>query len=280
MNMKTRKFIADFFTYLVLGLGSVIFLTPIAWLLSTSLKDNQQVFRMPPSLIPSPVLWENYRDALTTSGLPFGRFFLNSIVIVCLATIGAVISSSIVSYSFARVRWKGRDSLFFIVIMTMVIPAEVIIVPQFVIYNTIGWVDTYLPLVAPSFFGLPFHIFILRQYMRGIPIEMDEAAEIDGCNRWSILWRIIFPQSKAAVLTIVIYSIQSHWNAFMEPLIYLNTMEKFTVTLGLSFFKGQFGTQWGLLMAASVMVVLPILLLSVAAQKQFIQGIVVSGVKG
>ena len=268
MNMKTRKFIADFFTYLVLGLGSVIFLTPIAWLLSTSLKDNQQVFRMPPSLIPSPVLWENYREALTTSGLPFGRFFLNSIVIVCLATIGAVISSSIVSYSFARVRWKGRDSLFFIVIMTMVIP------------NTIGWVDTYLPLVLPSFFGLPFHIFILRQYMRGIPIEMDEAAEIDGCNRWSILWRIIFPQSKAAVLTIVIYSIQTHWNAFMEPLIYLNTMEKFTVTLGLSFFKGQFGTQWGLLMAASVMVVLPILLLFVVAQKQFIQGIVVSGVKG
>ena len=280
MNMKTRKFIADFFTYLVLGLGSVIFLTPIAWLLSTSLKDNQQVFRMPPSLIPSPVLWENYREALTTSGLPFGRFFLNSIVIVCLATIGAVISSSIVSYSFARVRWKGRDSLFFIVIMTMVIPAEVIIVPQFVIYNTIGWVDTYLPLVLPSVFGLPFHIFILRQYMRGIPIEMDEAAEIDGCNRWSILWRIIFPQSKAAVLTIVIYSIQTHWNAFMEPLIYLNTMEKFTVTLGLSFFKGQFGTQWGLLMAASVMVVLPILLLFVVAQKQFIQGIVVSGVKG
>ena len=116
--------------------------------------------------------------------------------------------------------------------------------------------------------------------MRGIPIEMDEAAEIDGCNRWSILWRIIFPQSKAAILTIVIYSIQGHWNAFMEPLIYLNTTETFTVTLGLSFFKGQFGTQWGLLMAASVMVVLPILLLFVVAQKQFVQGIVVSGVKG
>ena len=152
MNMKVRKLIADIFTYLVLGLGSIIFLTPIAWLLSTSLKDNQQVFRMPPSLIPSPALWKNYWDVLTASGLPFGRFFFNSLVIVCFATIGAVISSSIVSYSFARIRWKGRDSLFFIVIMTMVIPAEVIIVPQFVIYNTIGWVDTYLPLIAPSFF--------------------------------------------------------------------------------------------------------------------------------
>ena len=157
MNMKVRKLIADIFTYLVLGLGSIIFLTPIAWLLSTSLKDNQQVFRMPPSLIPSAALWKNYWDVLTASGLPFGRFFFNSLVIVCFATIGAVISSSIVSYSFARIRWKGRDSLFFIVIMTMVIPAEVIIVPQFVIYNTIGWVDTYLPLIAPSFFGIPFH---------------------------------------------------------------------------------------------------------------------------
>lgn len=280
MRKKSLKILYDIITYTLLLVGIIIVMVPIVWLISTALKDNQQIFRQPPSLIPSPVRWENFMQSMTHSGLPFTRFFLNSFIITIISTIGAVISSFIVAFSFARLRWFGQKTLFFIVVMTMVIPAEVIIVPQFIIYKSIGWVDTFAPLIVPSFFGGAFFIFILRQYMMTIPKEMDEAAKIDGCNTWNILWKIIFPQSIPAALAIAIYSIQGHWNAFLEPLIYLSSTKKFTITLGLSLFNGQYSTEWGLLMAASIIVVSPILLMFIFAQKYFIQGVVISGVKG
>jgi multiple sugar transport system permease protein len=255
-------------------------LVPIVWLLSTSLKDNQQIFRWPPSLLPSPALWENFPNSMTYSGLPFGRFFLNTVFITTVSALGAVASCYIVAFSFSRLRWKGRNALFFVVVMTMIIPIEVIIVPRFMIYRSIHWLDSYLPLILPHWFSTPYCVFLLRQYMMTIPREMDEAATIDGCNHWQTLWRIIFPQSKTAAMAVIIFTVQGCWNDLLEPLIYLSSMDRYTATLGLSFFNGQYGTQWGMLMAAAILVVSPILLLFIVAQKYFIQGIVVSGVKG
>ncbi len=280
LTKSKRRKLGNGTVYLLLTLSGLMLMVPIVWLLSTSLKDNQQIFRWPPSLLPNPVRWENFPNAMTFSGLPFGRFFLNTFFITAVSTMGAVFSCYIVAFAFSRLRWKGRNTLFFIVVLTMIIPIEVIIVPRFMIYRAIKWWDTYLPLILPHWFSTPYCVFLLRQYMMTIPREMDEAAIIDGCNHWQTLWRIIFPQSKTAAMAVIIFTVQGSWNELLEPLIYLSTMEKYTATLGLSFFNGQYGTQWGMLMAASILVVSPILLLFIAAQKYFIQGIVVSGVKG
>lgn len=279
-SKKRRRLYGNMATYMLLLAGSVLLMVPVSWLLSTALKDNQQIFRWPPSLIPSPVRWENFPTAMTYSSMPFGRFFINTVLIAVLTTAGTLFSSFIVAFAFSRLRWKGRNGLFFVVVLTMIIPIEVIIVPRFVIYKEIRWLDTYLPLIAPAFFSSAYPVFLLRQYMLTIPREMDEAAMIDGAGRWKTLWRVVFPQSLAAAMAVLIFVVQASWNDFLEPLIYLSSMDNFTVSLGLSFFNGQYSTQWGLLMAASIIVVSPILLLFIVAQKYFIQGIVISGVKG
>lgn len=280
LTQKQSRLVGNLMTYLLLSIGAIAVMVPVAWLLSTSLKDNQQIFRWPPSFIPNPIRFENFPNALAFSGMPFGRYFFNTIFITLSSTLGAVISCYIVAFSFSRLRWRGRNTLFFIVVLTMIIPTEVIIVPRFILYKNIRWLDTYLPLILPHFFSTPYCVFLLRQYMMTIPREMDEAAIIDGCNRWQTLWRVIFPQSKTAAMAIIIFTVQGSWNDFLEPLIYLSSMEKYTVSLGLNFFNGQYSTQWGMLMAASLMVVAPILLMFVLGQKYFIQGVVVSGVKG
>ena len=277
MNMKVRKLIADIFTYLVLGLGSIIFLTPIAWLLSTSLKDNQQVFRMPPSLIPSPALWKNYWDVLTASGLPFGRFFFNSLVIVCSATIGAVISSSIVSYSFARIRWKGRDSLFFIVIMTMVIPAEVIIVPQFVIYNTIGWVDTYLAIIVPAW-ATTTGLYLMKQFMdSNVSDAVLESARLDGSSEFNTFFRIAMPMVKPAWLTLIIYSFQGLWQTGSSTFIYSEELKTVNYAIGQILSAG--AVRNGASAASSfIMMVVPIVVF-LLSQSQIIETMGSSGMK-
>ncbi|TVY07330.1 carbohydrate ABC transporter permease [Paenibacillus cremeus] len=279
MTSTRARFALDLLTYLVLAAGAVVIMIPLVWMLSTSLKTEAQIFKFPPEWFPDPILWSNYPKSMTGYGLPFVRFFLNSGFVTVLSTVGALLSSSIVAFSFSRLSWKGRDVLFFIVIITMMIPREVIIVPEFIVFKLAGWINTYLPLIVPSFFGHPFYIFILRQYMMGISPEMDQAARIDGCSTWRVYWNIIMPQCRLVILTVIIFSIQAHWNEFLGPLVYLNSTKMFTVSLGLSMFSGQYGTQWGLLMAASLLVMLPILILFAVAQKYFIQGIVITGIK-
>lgn len=279
MTSIRARYILDLFTYLLLAAGAVVIMIPLVWMLSTSLKVEAQIFKFPPEWIPDPFMWSNFKKAMTGYGLPFGQFFLNSGFITVVSTVGALFSSSIVAFSFSRLSWKGRDVLFFIVIITMMIPREVIIVPEFIVFKLAGWINTYLPLIVPSFFGHPFYIFILRQYMMGISPEMDQAARIDGCSTWRVYWNIVMPQCLLVILTVIIFSVQAHWNEFLGPLVYLNSMKMFTVSLGLSMFSGQYGTEWGLLMAASLLVMLPILLLFAIAQKYFIQGIVITGIK-
>jgi multiple sugar transport system permease protein len=278
-SQSRAKLIADILTYVVLAVGACIIMIPLVWMLSTSLKTEAQIFKFPPEWIPDPVMWSNYKKSMMDYGLPFGRFFLNSALVTTLSTIGALLSSSIVAFAFSRLAWKGRDILFFLVIITMMIPREVVLVPEFILFRTFGWIDTFLPLIVPAFFGHPFYIFIMRQYMMGISPEMDQAARIDGCNTWRVYWNIIMPQCVLVLLTVVIFSIQASWNDFIGPLVYLNSTKNFTVSIGLSMFSGQYGTEWGLLMAASLLVMAPILLLFAVAQKHFIQGIVITGIK-
>jgi ABC-type glycerol-3-phosphate transport system permease component len=267
--------------YGVLCVGCVIIFVPLAWMISTSLKDLKYVFIFPPQWIPNPIQWGNFRQALTV--LPFTLYFKNTMVIASISLVAAAISSSIVAYGFARLDFPGRDTLFLVMLATLMIPGHVTLVPRYILFNWLGLIDTIVPLVAQAFFGSPVYIFLLRQFFLTIPMEMDEAALIDGCSKWGILWRIILPQALPAMGIVAIFSFLFHWNAFLGPLIYLNSPDKRTLALGLSAFRATEGgvqPAWNLLMAASLVIMLPPILIFFVAQRYFIQGIVFTGVKG
>ena len=263
--------------YAILIAGALVILAPLAWMISTSLKNRSAVFRFPPEWIPDPVLWHNYPEALTI--LPFGTFFINTVIVTLLSVLGELISSAVVGYSFARLRWKGRNLLFVVVLATMMLPRQVTLIPVFIIFRSLDWINTFAPLVVPSWFGVPFYIFLLRQFYMTIPFDLDDAAAIDGCSRLGVFWRIVLPLSKPVLASVAIFSFQYHWNDFFQPLIYLFDNEKFTLALGLRFFQGNYGTEWHYLMAASLVVMLPLILVFFFAQKIFIQGVVYTGFK-
>lgn len=279
-GLRTQKATHHTMAYFVLVVLSLLFLFPLLWLLSCSLKTYEDIFLYPPQFLQLPLQFKNYSDALTYESLPFGKFILNSTYITLISVLGAVLSSSLVAFSFSRLRWRGRDSVFTLVILTMIIPTEVVITPQYLIYNALGWLDTYIPLVLPYFFGKAFYVFLIRQTMMGIPMEMDESAKIDGCTSLQIFRYIVFPGAKLAVISVAIIALQDQWNNYLEPLIFINTLSKQTISVALSYFSGMYQTQWHLVYAAAIMVAMPILILFVFCQKYFIQGVVVSGVKG
>jgi multiple sugar transport system permease protein len=225
---------------------------------------------------------ENYRHALTQPGMPFILFLRNTLVIVVLTVLGATLSAALCAYGFARLRFRGREPLFILLLATMMVPGQVTMIPVYILFKELHWINTFLPLIVPAWFGGgAFSIFLLRQFFQGIPFEMEEAARIDGCGPLSTWWRIILPLSIPALATIGIFTFMGSWNDFMGPLIYVNDTNKFTLALGLNLFKGQYGTDTPhLMMAATLVVLMPVLILFFVAQKQFIQGIVVSGVKG
>lgn len=265
--------------HIAMMIGAAVFMIPFLWMLSTALKDMGEVYYWPPTWIPNPIVWRNFADAVTA--IPFVRFLRNSVLITALNIVGTLVTSSLVAFGFSRLTFKGRDILFFMVLATMMLPYQVTMIPVFIIYKYLGWIDTFLPLIVPAFLGgQPFYIFLLRQFFLTIPKELDEAARIDGCSSFRIYWRILLPLVKPALASVAIFAFMAHWNDFLGPLVYLNSMENFTLAVGLSFFKGQFGTQWNLLMAASTLVMLPCLIIFFAAQRVFIQGVVMSGLKG
>lgn len=264
--------------YAALMIGSGIVLIPFIWLVSTSLKDPSMIFLDPPQWIPRPMRPENYVKALSV--MPFPLYLWNTckITFACLAL--QVLSCSMVAFGFARMRFPGRKVLFIVLLSTLMLPAQVTMIPVFKIWSSLGLYNTFVPLILPSAFGSAFFIFLLRQYFMTIPIEMDEAARIDGAGTLQVWWRVLLPQAKPALATIAIFSFMAHWNDFMGPLIYLSDPGKRTLALALWAFQGQYVTDWHLLMAASTVVMLPLLILFFAAQKYFIQGVVISGVKG
>jgi multiple sugar transport system permease protein len=267
--------------YLIVTVGAIVLMIPFAWMLSSSLKPPAQIFVDPPQWIPDPILWRNYIDAWTA--LPFTQFLLNTLFITLLGMTASIFTSALVGYGFARYRFPGRDVLFIVLLSTMMLPYVVTLIPAFLIWRTFGLINTYDPLVIGALFGGgPFFVFLMRQFMLSIPEEMEEAARIDGANTMQIFTRIILPLVRPALLAVGIFSFQGFWNDFLGPLIYLNDMRKYTMTLGMFFFVGgaSEAPKWHWLMAMSTLIALPILLIFFLAQRQFIEGITLTGIKG
>ncbi len=266
--------------YAALIILSFSFLLPLLWMLSTSLKDTEQTYHVPPIWIPWPLRFQNYPEAMVAQ--PFGLFFVNTIKYAVFSGIGAILSSSVVAYGFSRIRWRGRDVLFFVCLCTMMIPFEVRMIPLYLIFRNLHWLNSYKPLIVPTFFGSAYFIFLLRQFFMSIPLELSEAARIDGAGELSIFWRIILPLARPAIAVVGLFQCIDAWNDFLGPLIYLNQPDLFPVSLGLQRFLGQFVEKlaWPYLMAASTVVILPVVIVFFFAQRTFIEGIAISGIKG
>lgn len=257
---------------------SLIFMLPFLWMLSTSLKSNTQLFVYPPIWIPIPVAWQNYPTAVVY--IDFFLYLRNTFIIALSATIGAVISCSLVAYSLARIPWPGRNFLFILTVATLMLPFQVTLIPLFLIFKGIGWVGDFRPLIIPHFFGGALYIFLLRQFFMTIPMELSEAAHIDGASEFRIYGSIILPLAKPALATVAIFEFIARWRDYLGPLIYLNDQKLYTLSLGIYEYRSQYGAEWGLLMAASVLITLPIVLLFFFLQKTFVQGIALTGIKG
>jgi multiple sugar transport system permease protein len=277
LTRRQRNLIHSTTTHLVLLFGVVFMFVPLAWTLSTSLKSPGEVYLFPPTWIPQEILWSNYLKAVTA--IPFFLYLWNTVLITALSVVGKVASITLVAFSFARLRWWGRDFMFVVMLATMMLPPHITLIPQFIMFKWWGWIDTFLPLVVPAFFGGPYLTFLVRQYLLAIPRELDDAARIDGCSDFGLYWRIIMPLSKPAILIVVIFVFNNTWNEFLLPLIYLQSSNLFTLALGLRMFQGEASTSWNLLMAASLLSMLPVIILFFATQRYFIQGVVFTGVK-
>lgn len=271
--------------YFLLALaGAVVMLLPLFWMVSTAVKSADQVLTSPPILFPAHPHWNNFPDGITAPAVPDGNFLIyikNTTIYTVLEVIGDTFVGAVVAFGFARLRAPGSTVLFFLVLATIMIPFQATLIPQIILFRLLGWIDTPLPLIVPTFFGNAFNIFLLRQFFRSIPRELDEAATIDGLGYPGIFLRIILPLSKPALAAVAVFSFVFHWNDLLGPLVYLNTTSKYPVSLALGSFEGAYGFgQWNLLMAVSLLSALPCLVLFFVAQRYFIQGIVVSGVKG
>ncbi|NLT41711.1 MAG: carbohydrate ABC transporter permease [Anaerolineae bacterium] len=263
----------------ILILLGITFMVPLLWTLSTSFKHPGQVFTRPIQWIPQTLRWSNYQEVWTI--LPMPLFIRNTMVISVTALIGTLLSTSLCGYSFARLRWPGREKVFALVIGTMMLPGAVLLVPQFVLFRSLGWIDTFFPLIVPAWLGGgAFYIFLYRQFCSNIPYEMDEAAIMDGAGYFRIFWQIILPLTRPALITIGLFSFLSHYNDFMGPLIYLNSNRNYTLSLGLRMYQGRFGYDWHWVMAASVITVAPVIVIFFLAQEQFIAGVQLTGLAG
>ncbi|MGI6207686.1 MAG: carbohydrate ABC transporter permease [Anaerolineae bacterium] len=265
----------------VLLVGSAIMLIPFFWLVSTSLKVRGTEFIFPPVWIPKPVVCRNYYTAIFESSLPFTRFLWNTAVITGANMVAVLFAASLAGFGFARMRFPGREKLFLLVLSTLMLPEIVTMIPSYLLFRSLGWIDTFLPLIVPNILGGgAFNIFLFRQFFRGIPYELDEAARIDGAGVLQTYLKVIMPLSKPVVTTVMIFTFLGNWNSFMGPLIYLNSIEKMTLAVGLRAFQGLRGTEWNLMMAAAAVMMVPVFVVFFAAQRYFIQGIVTTGFGG
>jgi multiple sugar transport system permease protein len=266
-------------TLLVCMAIAIVLTTPFAWLVRSSLMDAGQIFEFPPAWIPRPFVWSNYRDALTA--VPFGKYLLNTLTILIPSVVGTVASTTLAAYSFSRLTWPGRDLVFGLLLLTFMLPFVATLIPAFLLWTSLHLVNTNWPLVLPHWFGSDvFFIFLLRQFFLTIPRELDEAAILDGANPLQVLWHIILPLSRPALATVAILSGLAAWNDFLDPLVYLNDSDKYTLALGLSEFMGLYSSQWHLLMAAATVIVIPVAVLFFFAQRYFVEGVSLTGSKG
>jgi multiple sugar transport system permease protein len=282
-----RVFTGSIGPRIVLIVGAVFFLAPLYWMVVSALKSPQEGAKFPPTLIPQTFVWQNFSDAVTY--IPFFTFALNSVIITVGITIGAVLSNTLVAYGFSRIEWPGRDKLFYLCLATIFLPYPVILValfdifgklPAFGIQGSKTWVNTFLPLIVPAFFGNPFYIFLMRQFMMGIPRELTDAARVDGANEFQTFWKVILPLTRPAVTVVAIFAAVAAWNEFLLPLLYLHDDSKYPLAVGLAFFTGEHDVAYNLLMAATTLVIVPIVVLFLFAQRFFTEGVTLGGVKG
>ncbi|MEO6436572.1 MAG: carbohydrate ABC transporter permease [Tepidisphaeraceae bacterium] len=274
-------------THLALLLICGGFIIPFAWMVSTSLKSSTEAMQFPPMFVPNPPRWQTYQRVLAHERVDFPLFARNTLIIATLAVIGTTLSSAVVAYGFAKVRFKGRGVLFALMLATMMIPFPVVMVSLFVLFRwldqhtPIQFIGTFKPLWVPAWFGSAFSIFLLRQFFMTIPDELSEAARIDGCNDWGIFWRIILPLARPALAVVALFTFMGVWNDFLGPLVYLQHPQQYTLALGLQQLQGTQGTttEWNVLMAGSVLVILPVIILFFLTQRTFIQGIATTGIK-
>ncbi len=279
-NRQRGRIIQQAVVYALLVLLSLLFLFPLFWMVTTALKTDSQIYIWPPQWIPNPVQWSNFPNALNDPYLPFGRFFLNTTLIEIGVVSGRLISCTLVAYGFARLRAPGKNILFTIMLATLMLPSAAVLIPQYILFNDVHWVGTFLPLIVPAWFGEAFAIFLIRQFFMTIPIELEEAALIDGATRLSILWRIIIPLSMPVLAVITIFTFKDNWNDFLRPLLFLSNSKNYTVAIGISYYNSQNDVRMNLLMAASVAMLVPVLILFVIAQRAFVEGISLTGIKG
>jgi multiple sugar transport system permease protein len=275
-----RSEFSKVFIYAILIVSSAVMLIPFLWMLSTSLMNEAEMFRVPPVWIPQPPRTANYIEAW--QALPFTAFFRNTIVLTVGRLLPLLFSCSLVAYGFARLRARRKNFIFILMLSTMMLPYQVTMIPLYILFAKIGWVNTYLPLIVPSFFGVPFYIFMLRQFFMTIPLEYDESARLDGASTFQIFYKIILPLSKPALVATSIFIFMWSWNDFFTPLIYLHETGKFPLALGLQTFRsfGEYSTRWDYIMAGSVAMAIPPLIVFFFGQRFFVQGVTVTGLKG
>ncbi len=277
--MKRNRLAVRIFLYTTVIVLSCLFVMPFIWMLRSSLTELTQIFEVPPRWIPDPIQFSNYENALTF--VPFGRFFLNTAVIVLGSVAGILLTSSLAAFSFSRIQWKGRNAVFGLLLTGMMLPSAVTLIPTFIAWKELGFYNTFVPLIVPAWFGGgAYNIFLLRQFYLGIPRDLDEAAFVDGAGLSRIYWNVILPLSKPALVVVGLFAFLFHWNDFFGPLIYLKNESKYTLALGLQFFQGTYSSEWGLLMAASAVVIFPCIVVFLIGQRSLIQGIALTGLKG
>ena len=275
-GMAKARAIATALTYLGLIAFGALAVFPLFWIVTVSLQAAGGATLG--IQLPIPPHWSSYTEALTV--LPLLTFFRNSAIITVTSLIGSVLSTTIVGFSLARLRWPGRDVMFSLVVATLMLPSVVTLVPTFIMFKYLGWLNTFLPLIVPQWAGSAFFVFLMRQYMRGLPPEMDEAARVDGASNFGIFWRVVLPLCGPPIAAIAIFSFLNNWSDFLSPSIYLSSIENYTLSLGLFMYQGRYGNQWNLVMAASMFIVVPVLLIFIFAQRYFIRGIQLTGLAG
>ena len=278
MKHSAKSLVTRVLMWICIILLCIISLFPFFWMVRSSLMTKTEIFGTPMRWLPETIQWQNYRDALTQ--VPFARYFLNSLFLVVVNIIGKLLSSSLVAFGFSRIEFRGKNIWFAIVIATMMIPWSVLLIPQFMLWNVVGFYNTYVPLTLPAFFLDGFYIFLLRQFFSTLPRDYDEAAILDGASYFTIYSRIIMPLCKPALMTVCVFTFMNTWNDFIGPMIYLKDPKMSTVSLGLQMFISQYTTEWHLMMAAATVAIVPMIIMFFFAQRYFIEGMTFAGIKG
>lgn len=264
--------------YTIVGIMAIAYIFPLYWLLVTALKTDVEIFAQPPPIIPPNPQWQNF--AVSTTYIPFWRYMWNTIAISGLTVLGTVLSCTFIAYGFARLQWPGRNIIFLIYLSTIMLPSQVTLIPLYLIFRDLGWVGTFLPLVVPHFFGSALYVFLLRQFLLTIPLELSDAAKIDGASELGILWYVMIPLMRPALAVVALFTFVQTYRDFLGPLIYLQNQQDWTISLGLKLFQNMYGAQWQLMMAASTLAMLPTIVLFFFTQKTFVRGIALTGLKG